>query len=195
MTALFFAYGGAFSTFQGLWGYPYLVDVFGYSKLEAGNLIMIIAFGVIAGGPVLGYLTDKTFAGKKRPFLAACIAIQVVNWALIAFVSPRLGSWALGCIFFIMGMMLAGTLAVVWAIVREESPPERMGTAMGMLNPAPFLGVAIFQPLTGYLMDRVGKAGGTFPLQAYQNAFILCLLSVLVAMGISIFLMKLKKTG
>lgn len=193
MTALFFAYGGAFSTFQGLWGYPYLVDVFGYSKLEAGNLIMIIAIGVIAGGPVLGYLTDKTFAGKKRPFLTACIAIQVLNWALIVFVSPRLGSWALGCIFFIMGMMLAGTLAVVWAIVREESPPERMGTAMGMLNPAPFLGVAIFQPLTGYLMDRVGKAGGTFPFQAYQNAFILCLLSVLVAMGISIFLMKMKR--
>jgi len=193
MTALFFAYGGAFSTFQGLWGYPYLVDVFGYSKLEAGNLIMIIAFGVIAGGPVLGYLTDKTFAGKKRPFLTACIAIQVLNWALIVFVSPRLGSWALGCIFFIMGMMLAGTLAVVWAIVREESPPERMGTAMGMLNPAPFLGVAIFQPLTGYLMDRVGKAGGTFPLQAYQNAFILCLFSVLAAMVISIFLMKMKR--
>ena len=193
LTALFFAYGGPFSTFQGLWGYPYLIDVFAYSKLEAGNLIMVIAFGVIAGGPVLGYLTDKTFAAKKRPFLTACIAIQVLNWVLIAFVSPRFGSWALGCIFFIMGMMLAGTLAVIWAIVREESPPERMGTAMGMLNPAPFLGVAIFQPLTGYLMDRVGKVGGGFPLEAYQNAFILCLLSVFAALVISVFLIKMKR--
>jgi MFS family permease len=193
MAALFFAYGGPFSTFQGLWGYPYLIDVFGYSRLEAGNLIMVIAFGVIAGGQLMGYLTDKTFAGKKRQFLSACITIQVLNWGLIAWLSPRFESWALGLVFFVMGMMLAGTLAAVWAIVREESPPGRLGTAMGLLNPAPFLGVAAFQPLTGYLMDRVGKAGGSFPVQAYQNAFALCLLSVLVAMVISIFLMKMKK--
>lgn len=193
MAALFFAFGGPLSTFQGLWGYPYLIDVFGYSKLEAGNLIMVIAFGVIAGGQVMGYLTDKTFAGKKRQLLSACIAMQALSWALIVFVGPGFGPWALGLVFFTMGMMLAGTLAVVWAIVREESPPDRMGTAMGLLNPAPFLGVAAFQPLTGYLLDRVGKVGGTFPLQAYQSAFSLCLLSVLVAMVISIFLMKMKK--
>jgi sugar phosphate permease len=193
MAFLFFAYGGPLSTFQGLWGYPYLIDVFGYSRLEAGNLIMVIAFGVIVGGQVMGYLTDKTFAGKKRQLLSACIALQVLNWGLIAFVSPRLGSWALGLIFFIMGMMLAGTLAAVWAIVREESPPERLGTAMGFINPAPFLGVAALQPLTGYLMDRVGKAGGTFPVQAYQNAFTLCMLSVLVAMVISFFLVKMRR--
>lgn len=193
MTALFFAYGGAFSTFQGLWGYPYLVDVFGYSKLEAGNLIMIIAFGVIAGGPVLGYLTDKTFAGEKRHFLSACIAIQVLNWGLIAFASPRFGSWALGLVFFVMGMMLAGTLAVVWAIVREESPAERLGTAMGLLNPAPFLGAAIFQPLTGYIMDRSGKTAGAFSAEAYQNAFALCFVSIFAAMAMSFFLWKKKK--
>jgi MFS family permease len=196
MAALFFAYGGPFSTFQGLWGYPYLIDVFGYSKLEAGNLIMVIALGVIAGGPVLGYFADKTFAAKKRTFLSVLIAIQVLNWALIVLASPRFGSWALALVFFILGMMLAGTLAVVWAIVREESPPEKMGTAMGLLNPAPFLGIAAFQPLTGYLMDRVGKApGGSFPLQAYEHAFTLCLLSMSIAMFVSFILVKLKKAN
>ena len=195
MAALFFAFGGPFSTFQGLWGYPYLIDVFGYSKLEAGNLIMVIAFGVIAGGQVMGYLTDKTFAGKKRQLLSACMAIQVLNWVFIVFAGPRFGSWALGLVFFTMGMMLAGTLAVVWAIVREESPPERMGTAMGLLNPAPFLGVAGFQPLTGYLMDRVGKTGGAFPVEAYRDAFTLCLISISVAMGLSFFLWKRKGSG
>jgi sugar phosphate permease len=192
MAALFFAYGGPFSTFQGLWGYPYLIDVFSYSRLEAGNLIMVIAFGVIVGGPVMGYLTDKTFARGKRRFLSACVAVQFLNWTLIVFLSPRFGPWALGFIFFIMGMMLAGTLAVVWAIVREESPPEKLGTAMGLLNPAPFLGVAIFQPLTGYIMDRSGKTGGAFSPEAYQNAFILCSVSIFAAMMLSLLLWKRK---
>jgi MFS family permease len=195
MAALFYAYGGPFSTFQGLWGYPFLIDVFGYDKLEASNLIMIIALGVIIGGPLLGYLTDKTFTHKKRQFLFACMAIQTLNWAGIVFLSPWLGSLGLGLIFFIMGMMLAGTLSLVWNIIREESPPERMGTAMGLLNPAPFLGVATFQPLTGYLMDRVGKVGGAFPFQAYQNAFLLCLSSMGIAMLISILLWKRKFEG
>jgi sugar phosphate permease len=192
MAALFFAYGGPFSTFQGLWGYPYLIDVFGYSKLEASNLIMVLAFGVIAGGPVMGYLTDKTFARRKRQLLSACVAVQFLNWVLIVFLSPRFGPWELGFIFFIMGMMLAGTLAVVWAIVREESPPERLGTAMGLLNPAPFLGVATFQPLTGYIMDRSGKSGGAFSPEAYQNAFSLCLVSIFAAMMLSLLLWKRK---
>ena len=195
MGGLFYAYGGPHSTFQGLWGYPFLVDVFGYGRLAASNLIMIIAFGVIAGGPVLGYLTDKTFARKRRPFLSVCLAIQVLNWSCIAFLSPTFGSFALGVVFFIMGMMLSGTLSVCWAIIREESPPERLGTAMGLLNPAPFLGVATFQPLTGYLMDRVGKTGGSFPFEAYQHGFMLCLFSLSIALITSFFLLRKKRSG
>ncbi len=195
MLLLFFAFGGPYSTFQGLWGYPFLVDVFGYGKLEAGNLIMVVAVGVIAGGPLLGYLIDKRLYSRRRQFLSACLLIQVGNWICIAFLSPRFGSFALGVSFFIMGMMVAGTLAVVWTIVREEAPPGKMGTFMGWLNPAPFLGVATFQPLTGYLMDRVGRTGGAFPFAAYQNAFILCFSSLTVAAVISFFLWKKGKSG
>jgi MFS family permease len=140
----------------------------------------------------MGYLTDKTFARRKRHLLSACLAVQFLNWVLIVFLSPRFGPWDLGFVFFIMGMMLAGTLAVVWAIVREESPPEKLGTAMGLLNPAPFLGVATFQPLTGYIMDRSGKSGGSFSLEAYQNAFSLCLVSILAATMLSLLLWKRK---
>jgi len=193
MSALFFSYGGPFSTFQGLWGYPFLMDVFGYDKLQASNLIMIIACGVILGGPILGYLTDKTFARNKRQFLSAIIGAQVLNWFCLVFWGPSLGSISLRLIFFVMGMTLAGTLSLVWSIVREESPPERMGTAMGLLNPAPFLGVATFQPLSGYLMDRVGKIGSAFPFAAYQNAFILCLSSISTSLILSLLLIRKRK--
>ena len=194
MAALFFTFGGPFSTFQGLWGYPFLMDVFGYEKLQASNLIMVIACGVILGGPILGYLTDKTFAGAKRPLLSAMIAVQFFNWCCLVFLGPSLGTFFLSFIFFLMGMTLAGTLSLIWSIVREEFPPERLGTTMGFLNPAPFLGVAVFQPLSGYLMDRVGKSGGTFPLEAYQQAFGLCLFSLAVSLVISFFLIR-KKEG
>ena len=193
MAAFFFTCGGPLSTFQGLWGYPFLMDVFGYEKLQASNLIMFIAWGVILGGPVLGYLTDKTLAGAKRPLLSLMIAVQVFNWFCLVFLGPSLGWLFLHVIFFLMGMTLAGTLSLIWSIVREESPPERLGTTMGFLNPAPFLGVAAFQPLSGYLMDRVGRSGGRFPFEAYQQAFGLCLSSLAVSLVVSFFLIKRKK--
>jgi MFS family permease len=93
-----------------------------------------------------------------------------------------------------MGAVMATTLSLVWSIIREVSPAERLGTVMGWINPAPFLGIAIFQPVTGYLMDRVGKIGGAFPLQAYQNAFTLCLGAVFIAFILSLFLPRMRKS-
>jgi hypothetical protein len=43
-------------------------------------------------------------------------------------------------------------------------------------------------------MDRVGKIGGAFPLQAYQNAFILCLIAVFIAFILSLLLPYTRKS-
>jgi MFS family permease len=114
----------------------------------------------------------------------------VLVWSGIVFGGQSLGAISLGILLFGMGASLAGTLSILWAITREVSAPGRLGTVMGLLNPAPFLGVAIFQPATGYLMDRVGKNGAGFPFEAYQNAFVLCLASLSIAFIISLFLGK-----
>lgn len=192
MAVLFFAYGGPFSTFQGLWGYPFLIDVFAFDKIKASYFLMLIAWGVILGGPFLGFLIDKKFFRHKRELLSLLITLQVLNWVALVIIGPSLGYFLLGLILFFMGMFLAGTLSSIWSIVREASPPERLGMTMGMLNPAPFLGIAVFQPLTGYLMDRVGKEGSTFPFLAYQNAFTLCLSSLIISLIFSFFLQRKK---
>jgi MFS family permease len=165
-----------------------LIDVFAFDKIKASYFLMLIAWGVILGGPILGFLIDKKFFRYKRELLSSLIALQVLNWAALVFIGPSLGYFLLGLILFLMGMFLAGTLSSVWSIVREESSPERLGTTMGMLNPAPFLGIAVFQPLTGYLMDRVGQEGNTFSFSAYQQAFALCLCSLIISLIFSFIL-------
>jgi sugar phosphate permease len=194
MAILFFVYGGPFTTLQGLWGYPFLIDVYKYDKIQAGNLLMMIAFGVILGGPLLVYLTGKIFPENKHLWLSLCIAAQTFNWFCIVFMGPSLNYLSLSLIFFGMGTVMATTLSLVWSIIREVSPAERLGTVMGWINPAPFLGIAIFQPITGYLIDRVGKIGGAFPLQAYQNAFTLCLIAVFIAFIFSLLLPRMRKS-
>ena len=193
MSILFFVYGGPFTTFQGLWAYPFLIDVHNYDKLQASNLLMAIASGAILGGPLLVYYIGRSFPGKKRPMLSICIAVQAFNWFCITFLGRSLSYFSLGLIFFMMGTVMAGTLSLFWAIVREVSPAEKLGTIMGFMNPAPFLGVALFQPLTGFLMDRVGRIGDAFPFEAYQNAFALCLGAVSAAFIVSVIANRLGK--
>lgn len=190
LNALFFTLASPFSVFQGLWGYPFLIDVLKYKEIEASSLIMIIALGAIVGGPLLGYLVDKTPSSRIRLLLTVFTCGQVFNWTCLVFLGRQLGPVFLGGIFFAMGMITSGTLSLIWCIVRESFPPERLGTALALVNASPFLGVAILQPLTGWLMDRVGKTGPAFPFEAYQHAFGLCLSFLCVAFVIALYLQR-----
>jgi predicted MFS family arabinose efflux permease len=191
--SLFFFYGGPISTFQGLWGYPFLIDVYGYDRLAAANLLMIIALGVIFGGPILVWFAERKFPQNIQRVLSVLLVGQLVIWCLIVFLGLMLNTFALGIILFLMGMSHSGTLSLFWAVVREATPPEKLGTMMGLTNPFPFLAIALFQPFTGYLMDRVGKIGQGFPFGAYQLAFFPCIASTAIAFVISLTLSSRKK--
>jgi MFS family permease len=52
-----------------------------------------------------------------------------------------------------------------------------MGSISGWLNPAPFFGIAIFQVLTGAVLDHVGRINGAYPPEAFQMAFWVCTLT------------------
>ncbi len=52
----FFFDCGIFFGFGALWSGPYLMDVYGMSRAEAGSILSMIAWGMIIGSPLLGYL-------------------------------------------------------------------------------------------------------------------------------------------
>ncbi|NNL41455.1 MAG: hypothetical protein HKO79_03105, partial [Desulfobacterales bacterium] len=60
----------------------------------------------------------------------------------------------------------------------------------GVLNPAPFFGVAVFQVLTGAILNHSTRVGDIYSIIAFKNAFLLCLLSSMVCMGLSLLIHK-----
>ncbi|MFZ2798741.1 MAG: MFS transporter, partial [Syntrophorhabdus sp.] len=58
--------GGALFGFFGLWAGPYLIDIYGFSKQIAGNILSMVAFAMIFVSPVMGHLSDKTFMSRKK---------------------------------------------------------------------------------------------------------------------------------
>ena len=194
IAAIFFGIYGTLITLQGLWATPFLMAVLGIEHIFASKLNMLIPVGVIIGAPVVGLLIDR-FALNKGNTLILILFVYALTWVGIIFFCSQLGAGGLSLVLFVMGIATGGFISTLWGIVQETTPSEIMGLTSGMLNPAPFLGVAVFQVLTGAILDRAGRVGDLYPLSGFKNAFLACLFGIVICLLLSFYLRKPKGSG
>jgi sugar phosphate permease len=171
VTLSYFFFGGPALTFQGLWAVPYLVDVHGCSRMAAGGLLMLIPTGFIIGAPVIGFFSDRLMLTRKRVILTS-LTTGLACWSMFLIFSGKPPFQLIAPLFLIIGISGGGTLSLYFAVTKELFPAWLTGTAIGLMNPAAFLGTALFQPFSGYLMDRVGVVATAYPVEAYFHVFI-----------------------
>jgi MFS family permease len=95
-------------------------------------------------------------------------------------------------ILFLMGMAIGGFVSMLWAHVRDITPARTLGTFTGILNPAPILGVAVFQVLTGSLLDKARLINGAYLPEAYKSSFVVCFFVCCACFLLSFFLKEKK---
>jgi MFS family permease len=188
---IFFGIYGTLVTLQGLWATPFLMTVFGVERIFASKLNMLIPVGVIIGAPFFGWLTDR-FSFDKRNTLIVILTAYALSWVGIIFFYSQLGTAGLSLVLLVMGIATGRFISTLWGIVQETTPSEILGLISGMLNPAPFLGVAAFQVLTGAILDRAGRVGDLYPLSGFRNAFLVCLFVIVICLVLSFCLRRYK---
>ena len=188
---IFFGIYGTLVTLQGLWATPFLMTVFGVERIFASKLNMLIPVGVIIGAPFFGWLTDR-FSFDKRNTLIVILTAYVLSWVGIIFFYSQLGTAYLSLVLLVMCIATGGFISTLWGIVQETTPSEILGLISGMLNPAPFLGVAAFQVLTCAILDRAGRVGDLYPLSGFRNAFLVCLFVIVICLVLSFCLRRYK---
>lgn len=186
IAVVFFGVYGIVITFQGLWATPYLMAVLETDRIAASRLNMLIPVGFIVGAPLFGRLSDRLFKSKVHVIISL-LGILTVSWAGIVF-GMKLGTALIAINLFVMGTATGGFISVLWAHIREITPPRILGSVSGLLNPAPFLGVAVFQVLTGSFIDRAIQVRGAYPPEAYKYSFVLCFIVSCACLIISFFL-------
>jgi sugar phosphate permease len=184
----FFCTGGILFGFGGLWAGPYLLEVYGLSKADVGNILMMIAVGMILGGPILSYLSQKVFRARK-PVLLVSSSIVTGIWLIFVFLVDGLSVSFLYGLFFLLGIFASGIVAVGFTTAKELFPGEIAGTSTGMVNLFPFTGGALFQPVVGLVLDYSGRLGNMYSPEAYRISFVVFLLAAVVAL-ISVLFMK-----
>ncbi len=142
--------GGSLFAFAGLWGVPYLRDVYGMERNVAANHTMLLLFSFAVGAMLCGTLSDRI--GKRVPVIVGGIVVYVLCWLPIVF------AWHLSAalsysLFALMGVGASG-FTLTWASVKEVNPPSLSGMATSVVNTGSFLGAAVLQPLVGWSMDQ-----------------------------------------
>jgi len=186
---IFFGIYGTLVTLQGLWATPFLMAVLGIDRILASKLNMLIPVGVIIGSPLFGWLADR-FSLDKRKTLTTIIGVYNLTWIGVVFFFNDLGITGLSLVLLIMGIVTGGFISILWGIVGEITPSKILGLTSGLLNPAPFLGVAIFQVLTGAILNHSDRVGDMYSIAGFKNAFLLCLICSIVCLVFSILIRR-----
>lgn len=157
--------------FAGLWGVPYLTQVYGFERSQAAVLTstMLVAWAI--GGPTLGALSD-CLGRRKAPYLAATL-LTAVLWGLFLFAGmPRSLLYPL---FAAMGFT-SGALIIGFAFAREANHPGAAGAVGGIVNMSVMGLSAILQPVLGIILDRrwdgsIVAGARIYSADAYMAAF------------------------
>jgi len=141
--------GGTLLTFAGLWGVPFLQTAYGMTRATAALHTALLLAGFAVGSFLAGVISDRL--GRRRPVILAGIAVYLLCWLPLLFVValPLVASLA---VFVLMGLSGAG-FTLCWALAKEVNRPASAGLAINVVNTGVFLGVAVFQPLVGGIMD------------------------------------------
>jgi sugar phosphate permease len=183
---------GTFAAFQALWAGPFLIEVMGYSAINAGNLILLMNVGVIIGSPLWGALSDRVFKTRRSPIVFCLLCLALIYLILVS-ISPGTRPVVMMPIFFAFGLISSGGL-LMYPHIKDLMPTQMAGAAMTSVNFFNMLGPAVFLQGLGILMQRLYPDASRGPA-AFDAAFWVCLLSLLAVAGLYFFTKEKSSTS
>ncbi len=133
----------AFVTLRGLWLGPMLIERYGMSLVQAGNVAIAVSLAGMVALPIFGRFDPGAGTRRRRlvQFTLGCAALFVLL-ALGAGPAADIG-------LSIAYSLLTGFIVYQYADVRAAYPASMIGRALALFTMAMFLGVALMQWATG----------------------------------------------
>jgi len=136
------------------WGILYLQEAKGYSLVEAGSILGLNTVAGLAGCAAYGFISDKLFKARRPPVTFIYGVLEVLS-LLIIFFTPAGNPVILTAAFALYGFNLSGILAALGGLFAIDIAPKRVsGAAMGFIGIFSYLGAAIQERVSGYLIER-----------------------------------------
>ncbi|WJD98364.1 MFS transporter [Streptomyces antimycoticus] len=157
-----------------LWGMPFLVEAEGLSQATAGQLLTLVVLSNMAVGLVYGQVIARHHAARAPLALGTVGATALLWGTVLVWPSAHAPMWLLVVLCVVLGACGPASM-IGFDFARPANPPERIGTASGIVNMGGFTASMTTLLAVGVLLDLTG--------QDYRIAF--ASVFVLQALGIS----------
>lgn len=179
------------AVFAALWGVPFLQEKYQITVVAASGICMMIWLGIGIGSPLLGWVSDILESRRIALIISSILGLTAT---LVLLYLPGLSLLGAYCVCFVLGLG-AGGQTVSFAVVKENNPPELVGTASGFNNLSVLIGGALFQPLVGYILQhsdswRLVNNVHVYSVESYQKALLVMPLCFFASLIIATFILK-----
>lgn len=181
------SYGGlmymATPVFCGLWGVPFLMVKMGLSKATAANYISLVFIGWAIASPLWGVLSNR-IGLRKPPMYIGCIGAMICS--ILFIYAPIQSSLTMEGLLLAFGLFSAGFLPA-FTVAKELCNKKYVATGLSFMNMMNMIGIALAQPLVGYILDKMwhGQYNGAvrlYPLEAFHTALAIIPIGMFIAL-------------
>lgn len=164
---------------RGLWGGPWLMEVKGLTRLDAGNILLVCTVALSVGPALAGVVLRRV--GHPRALLAGSHLVSAALILLVLLGGPGMplsrlaglpvlpAAWDL-VLLSAFGVIVSFQV-LAFSVVRGAVRPELTGRTLSALNLSFFFGAAVLQPASGL----AAIAGGVpAALATFAFALVLC---------------------
>lgn len=146
ISSMMFFGPGFYMDVSGLYGVPFLTDVFHFSQAKASNCQMALSCSVIVGSPVIPIVAELLHNRKRTIIIFALMSMAAV--LTLVFIDHA-SMIAVCALFFCFGFGCTGSQGIMMGFFKELSyGPSLEGTLLGFGNCFSFIGGSVFQLLT-----------------------------------------------
>lgn len=157
------------TVFSMIWGFPWLTVGLGMSDGAAGTVLSLMVIVIVIASPFVA-----TFAGKypySRSALVLTVAgVMAFAWAVVL-LWPGTPPTTLVVAAALISAVGGPTSMIGFDYARTSNPPERIGSATGIVNVGGFVASLCVVWLMGVVLDHVGEGAGRWTAADFRIAW------------------------
>ncbi|MGW0734328.1 MFS transporter [Streptomyces sp. NPDC002851] len=157
-----------------LWGLPFLVEAQGLSRAAAGELLTLTVLSSMTIGLVYGQIVQRHHTARA-PLALGTVGVNALVWGCVLGWPGGTAPTALLVLLCLVLGMCGPASMIGFDFARPANPPERQGTASGIVNMGGFTASMTTLLAIGLLLDATGDN--------YRIAF--CSIFALEALGVA----------
>ncbi|MBL1096160.1 MFS transporter [Streptomyces coffeae] len=138
-----------------LWGMPFLVEAEGLSRATAGELLTLVVLSNMVIGLIYGQVIARHHAARAPLALGTVGATALLWGTVLAWPSAHAPLWLLITLCVVLGSCGPASM-IGFDFARPANPPERIGTASGIVNMGGFTASMTTLLAVGVLLDLTG---------------------------------------